>query len=152
MMMRFSASSSGVLAPPPPLQHHCPRRPSQHRCLSHCFGGLSQTPRPLLILNRLGNLHQRSHRPRRHYRGLQAIRHHWRRDLRLGGRLQVLRQTVGCSVRSITNVFMFILTSSAISFFVLIPFARKKFSSGCCSSLKHQVRSAPFETYVRLTD
>lgn len=29
-----------------------------------------------------------------------------------------------------------ILTSSAISFLVLMPFARKKFSSGCCSSLR----------------
>lgn len=30
-----------------------------------------------------------------------------------------------------------LLTSSAISFFVLMPLARKKFSSGCCSSLSH---------------
>jgi hypothetical protein len=112
-----------------------PRLPSPHRYQSRCFDDQNRTPRQLLTLNRLGNLHQRSHRPRRHYRGSQALRRHWTRDLRLEGQLQELPQTV----RSVVSVRLAglesIHTSSAISFFVLMPLARKKFSNGCCSSL-----------------
>lgn len=91
---RSSASSSVV----PHLSHlrrylHLPFR---HRCRrSHCRGR-SRILLRLQIQTRCGNLHQRSRRPRRHYRDLRHPHRHSRRDRRLEVQLQELLTTIEC--------------------------------------------------------
>jgi len=119
------------------LQRRYPHLPSRHRCQNRCSGDLSRTLHPLPIRNLHGSPRRCSHHPRRHYRDSLEHRHHWTQDLHLEVRLQELLLTVQSTISDVMRCgSVCILTSSAISFFVLMPLARKKFSSGCCSSLR----------------
>lgn len=130
-----SASSSAARPGPPRPGHRCPRPPFPRRCRSRS-GGLRRTPQQRQIRTRLQNPHQCSHRPRRHCHG-ERPRHRCWRGRHLGGRRRAEHRTVGSVSgsweRSSEGEKKH--TSSAISFLVLMPLARKKFSRGCCSSL-----------------
>lgn len=135
LILTPSVSSSGVLARPA-QRHRCPHPPSRHHCQSRCSGDPSQTLPRLQTRNPLGSLRQRFRRLRRRCRGSRRLHRRLKLDPRLAVPLQELLLTAQPMISAIRVEREAPLTSSAISFFVLIPLARKKFSSGCCSSLR----------------
>lgn len=87
-----SASSSVVPALAPRRYLHLP---SQHRYRRSHYRAPNRIPLRPQILTRSGSPHQRSRRPRRHYRDLRHLHRHWTQGHHPGVQLQESLLTMG---------------------------------------------------------